>query len=158
MESSLDHRKFLKIRSKADLIPGATFLRVIKTGFTTISLDWGEKDNGTTIFVMSTSCEKCDFTVIKTFTEKYKKIKYLLFIESSDKDFIKKQQEVFSFPVYPCKLSVISKELQFYAFPFVFTVNSVGQTISGGIFNSVEILERRYINPLLRVVYADSGR
>ncbi|PUA34932.1 hypothetical protein C8Z91_34255 [Paenibacillus elgii] len=150
MDNGLSHRKFL--RTELPFKPGSYIQDVLQSkSFGDTELGWIKlTKKGSVIFIMQQNCSACNYQPLIDFASKYTEFDYCLFLES-DEDFYKDIIGKIKFPVLRCNVRETAKQLHFYGVPWVFSLNNMGQFISGDIFHNIEDLMR--INHALIQVY-----
>lgn len=147
-----DHRRFLKIYQP--FIPGGFFPESLHVDNETITLEWIQKTkSGSIVFIMSEFCSACNFSAITDFVKKYPMFSYCLFVEGTEVFFnsIKHSSGVQNECVFiRCDVHYTKNILNYYGVPWAFAINSIGQIISGDVFNTVKTLEK-ISRPLINV-------
>lgn len=149
MHKGQEYLEFLKRRPLSQLPVGERVPRefFFDRSETKASIHCGA--TGTVIFFMSKTCEKCDFSIINTYSENLY-FKTYLFVDA-DPLFVTQLQKQFPhYEIRNCHLSVLYKELGVEAVPMVYALNKVGQIVGAGLFNTYESLLRK-ISPLTEV-------
>lgn len=149
IEEKNDYRKFLKKRTIAPFPLG----EIIKTNFqysrnfVEAKIEWGE--TGTLVFFMSKTCEKCDFSIIETYSKLFH-FKTYIFIEANDEYVESLKKKYPDYEIFKSNFSVLLKELNIEVVPLVYALNKVGQLVAAGGFSSYEGLVKRIV-PLVEV-------
>ncbi|MDR6715728.1 hypothetical protein [Paenibacillus sp. 2003] len=144
-----DYKDILKKRSIAPFPVG----KVLKTNFRyskdfqEVTIRWGE--TGTLIFFMSKTCEKCDFSILESYSKLFH-FKTYIFVEANE-EFVENLKNQFpKYNIYKSNFAVLFKELNIEVVPLVYALNKVGQLVAAGGFGSYEGLVRRIV-PLVEV-------
>ncbi|EFM10897.1 hypothetical protein PaecuDRAFT_2147 [Paenibacillus curdlanolyticus YK9] len=153
---SLLHRKFLKTRDVNVFEIGYDFPRTLALDKSrTINIPWFKPGNQQPVilFVMSAFCKACDLEAVELFVAEFPDFRYVLFFESNAERFEEIQTRFASLETYRCDAAVMQKQLNFSLYPCVIGLNSAGQAVACGLFNSDASI-KRIVQPLIKVTYA----
>ncbi|WP_258276139.1 hypothetical protein [Paenibacillus sp. SC116] len=145
-----DHMRFLKNPTVADVAIGeylSNTFTINRMGSTvTIKPD---PKTGAVIFFMSTTCKDCNFEAIEAYSEQFQ-FKTYLFVDGKQSFIDELREKYKSFIIEQADISTLYTEINIEVVPWVYALNSMGQIVSGGIFNNIDRL-RVKIAPLIDV-------
>ncbi|MBD8500057.1 hypothetical protein [Paenibacillus arenosi] len=145
-----DHMRFLKTPTVADLPLGEYFphrFSINRLG--SIATIEPDPKTGAVLFFMSTTCKDCNFEAIEAYCERFQ-YKTYLFVDG-EQSFIDELREKYTpFFIERADISTLHAEINIEVVPWVYALNSVGQIVSGGIFNCIDRLCVK-IDPLIKV-------
>lgn len=154
VNKSNSHLKFLKSIPISQFEPGSYFpknLQIDEDQFDNTFWQNGT-EKGVVIFITSVTCSLCNIEPVQILTNLYPGFRYILFTDGTKENV--EQQHLFlnQVEIVHANIFHIIRQLGVPGVPYALGINTEGQIVSGGPFDSVESLKMA-ISPLLEVYY-----